>query len=60
MHDASARELATLPGIGEVLTQRIVTYREEHGPFPSLDSLLLVNGIGEAKLDGIKEYIVVE
>lgn len=47
---ASAEELAGLPGIGEVLAQRIVDYRAEHGPFETVEDLTEVSGIGEKKL----------
>jgi len=32
-----------------------VDYREAHGPFGSLEELLEVSGIGQSKLDGLKE-----
>ncbi len=37
-----------------MLAQRILDYRTEHGPFGSVDELLNVSGIGEAKLADIK------
>ncbi len=43
-----------LPGIGPVIAGRIVAYRDEHGPFETLESLLDVPGIGESKLDAIR------
>ncbi|MEI6739241.1 MAG: ComEA family DNA-binding protein [Gemmatimonadaceae bacterium] len=45
---ATAQELERLPGIGPALAQRLVAYRERHGPFRSLDDLLGVPGIGKA------------
>ena len=51
--------LEALPGIGEVLTQRIVDYRSENGPFKRIEDLLKVSGIGEATFDKIKDYITV-
>jgi competence protein ComEA len=50
LNRATAQELAQLHGIGPVLAERIVAHREEHGPFDSVESLLDVPGIGEAKL----------
>ena len=51
--------LEALPGIGEVLTQRIVDYRSENGPFKRIEDLLKVSGIGEATFENIKDYITV-
>ncbi|MCZ7532798.1 MAG: helix-hairpin-helix domain-containing protein [Acidimicrobiia bacterium] len=46
-----------LPGIGPVIAERIVAYRDEHGPFETLESLLDVPGIGESKLDAIRSAL---
>ena len=51
--------LETLPGIGEVLAQRIVDYRNENGPFKRIEDLLKVSGIGEATFEKIRDYITV-
>jgi competence protein ComEA len=51
--------LEALPGIGEVLAQRIVDYRSENGPFRRIEDLLQVSGIGPATFEGIKDYITV-
>ena len=50
---AGAEELTALPGIGPALAQRIVAYREEHGPFPSIEALQQVSGIGPQTVQGI-------
>ena len=59
INTAAAEELQELMGIGPVLAQAIVDYRAEHGPFRSVDELLEVSGIGEAKLGGIRDEITV-
>ena len=54
VNTASASELEELPGIGPVLAEAIVAYREEHGPFASAEELLGVYGIGEGKLAAMR------
>jgi competence protein ComEA len=51
--------LEALPGIGEVLAQRIVDYRSENGPFRRIEDLLKVSGIGPATFEKIKDFITV-
>jgi len=48
-----------LPGIGEVLAQRIVDYRDDNGSFKRIEDLLKVSGIGEATFENIKDFITV-
>lgn len=56
---ASASELERLPGIGPALSQAIVEWRQEHGPFLTPDGLLAVPGIGPAKLAGLIDQVMV-
>ncbi len=56
---ASATELETLPGVGEVIAQRIVDYRTQNGPFASVDDLLNVSGIGDATLAEMRDMVTV-
>lgn len=56
---ASAAELEALPGVGEVIAQRIVDYRTANGPFGSVDDLLDVSGIGEVTLENIRDLVTV-
>lgn len=48
VNDASAAELERLPRVGPALAARIVAWREQHGPFASMESLRHVRGIGPA------------
>ncbi len=56
---ACAEELATLPGIGEVLAGRIIEYREQTGSFAAAEELMNVSGIGEKTFAELKQYITV-
>ncbi len=57
INTATAPELEQLPGIGPVLAEKIVAYRESHGPFASPEGIMLVTGIGEAKFEALKDLI---
>lgn len=57
INTATSEDLQALPGIGEVLAERIINYRTENGDFQSVDDLLKVSGIGNTKLSNIKPYI---
>jgi competence protein ComEA len=54
---ASATELEALPGVGPVLAERIVAFRESNGRFEAVEDLLEVPGIGEAKLEAIRDFV---
>jgi competence protein ComEA len=47
INTADSDELQTLPRIGPKIAQRIIEFREQHGPFEKLDDLMNVSGIGE-------------
>ena len=56
---ADAALLETLPGIGPVIAQRIVEYREMNGPFEAVDEIKDVNGIGLTIFEKIEDLITV-
>jgi len=57
INTASVQELTALNGIGEVLAQRIVEYREKNGPYHDTSALLNISGIGPTKLNDIINQI---
>ena len=50
-------EFSLLDGIGPTYAQRIVDYRETHGPFESIDDLTLVDGIGPKRLESMRPWL---
>jgi competence protein ComEA len=59
INTASLDELQTLPGIGEILGQRIIDYRIEYGEFSYIEEIMMVSGIKDSIYEQIKDYITV-
>lgn len=57
INKAAARDFEALPGIGLKLAERIVETRDRLGGFETVDDLKKVKGIGDKKLDKIKDFI---
>jgi competence protein ComEA len=58
LNSASAEQLDALPGVGPVTAQKIVAYRQQHGPFTSAAGLDAIPGIGPARIDSLKGLVV--
>lgn len=59
INTADAATLQNLPGIGPALAERILTHRDQHGPFTAVDDLMAVSGIGPATLTRLRDQVVV-
>ena len=59
LNTATADELQTLPSIGKVLAERIVAYRELHGPFQRVDQIMAVERIGPAVYQAVRHLVTV-
>jgi len=59
INTADAVALESLPGVGPAIASRIVAWRDENGPFRSVDELSAVSGIGEKTLDGLRDQATV-
>ena len=57
LNQATLQQLDGLPGIGPATAQAILDYRAQHGRFRSVDDLLSVRGIGDAKLEQIRPLV---
>ena len=60
INTASRTELMEIPGIGESKADRIISYRENHGRFGSVEEIQNVSGIGSGIYEGLKDYITVD
>jgi len=60
INTATKEELKTLDRIGDKLAERIIEYRQNHGPFKSIEEIKNVNGIGEKIFESIKDFITVQ
>jgi competence protein ComEA len=59
LNTADAATLDTLPGVGPATAAKILAWRERNGRFESIEDLLDVGGIGEAKLDALRDLVTV-
>jgi|GEM_PF-1012483 len=57
INKAGMDALESLPGIGPAISQRIISYRKQHGPFQLYEDIRNVKGIGEKRLEKMKSFI---
>ena len=60
VNTATEEELIAVEGIGPALAQRIIAYREEHGPFQTIEELDNVKGIGPGLIESIRYLVCTE
>lgn len=60
INTASQEQLLQIKGVGPVLAERVVLYREKNGPFKQIEDLRSVAGIGEVKFNQIKSRVIVK
>jgi len=59
LNTADAALLDTLPGVGPATAAKIIAWREQNGRFESIEDLLDVGGIGEAKFESLRDLVTV-
>ncbi len=59
LNTADAAQLETLPRIGPALAERIIAWRDDNGPFTSVEDLLAVPGIGDKMLESLRDLVAV-
>lgn len=59
VNTADAVELERLPGVGPATAAAIIAHREQHGAFTSVEELIEVRGIGEAKLEAMRDMVTI-
>lgn len=60
LNTASSDLLQQIPGIGPVTARNIIQYRDQNGPFQSVEDLIQVKGIGPKTIKKIKSYLTVK
>lgn len=60
INKASQSDLENIPGVGPSLAQKIISFRDENGKFKNVEDLKNVSGIGDKKLESIKDYVDVK
>ena len=58
INTADVKELMTLTGVGRKVAEKIVEYRDNHGPFKKADELKKVDGVGSGVWEKNRERVV--
>ena len=59
LNNATAAQIAALPGIGPKTADLVVQYRQKNGPFKKIEEIMNVKGIGEKSFLRIKDRLTV-
>ena len=59
INTANKEELSALPGIGPVIAERIIEYRDKNGPFENTEEITKIKGIGEKTFQKLKDFITI-
>jgi competence ComEA-like helix-hairpin-helix protein len=60
LNRATADELKSLPGVGEVIAKRIIDYRERNGRFRRPEEIIIIQGFSEKKYRAIADLVCVD
>ncbi len=58
LNSATVEQLDALPGVGPTTAQKIVDYRNEHGPYTSVDDLDAIPGIGPSRIEQLRGLVI--
>lgn len=58
INSAGVDKLKMIPGVGDVLAERIIEFRKKNGSFLNLNDLEKVNGIGKKKTENLERFVI--